>query len=127
MLAIVGIDAVDDTLDAVLAQATVVMAPGPYARTGIDQEVSERVELRWSAWVHKAAPAHPAWCGRFRTVSHARIGSHAVRLIGQVTQLCSTSECMLGDEVVDSREIVPPRRHPFAAPSVHQVAHSLDR
>jgi len=52
------IDTIDSALDAVLADAAVVVTTRQKARAGIDQEVPERVELCRSAQMGEKPPAH---------------------------------------------------------------------
>ena len=60
MLAPVIVNAIDETLDLVLAQAAVVMAARPKARAGIGDEVPERVELCRPTRMSKPPPAQGA-------------------------------------------------------------------
>src|SRR5215831_10322296 len=86
-LAPVIVDTVDDALEAVRAEAVVFMPARPEARAGIDHR-AEGVDLRWSARMHEAAPARRG------------------RLTHQLTQLRAPDERLLGDDVVDSCDVV---------------------
>jgi len=59
MLAPVGIDAIDHTLDGVLAQAAAVMATRRKARAGIGREVSEHIERCRPAQLGESPPTEP--------------------------------------------------------------------
>jgi hypothetical protein len=84
----VVVDAIDNALDVVLAHATIVVAARPKTRAGVDHQVPERVVLRRSAWVCELTPAQ-----RGETLPRA------------------PGEREVGDEVVDSSEIIAPLNH----------------
>jgi hypothetical protein len=88
------IDTIDSALDAVLADAAVVVTTRQKARAGIDQEVPERVELCRSAQMGEKAPAH-----RCQALPRA------------------SGEGQLGGEVVDSSNIITPLKHALTIPS----------
>ena len=91
MLAPVLVDAVDETFDAVPAQALMLMAGRSQAYANVDQKVAERIELRRPARVREPASAK---------------GS-----LGELALSRPTGERHFGNEIVDSTEIVSRRCH----------------
>jgi hypothetical protein len=91
MLAPVVINAVDDALDAVPAQAPVVMARQPEAHTDLDHEVAKRVELGRQARVSESPPAQGI------------LADHVVSR--------PSGERPLNNVIVDACEIVAMRSH----------------
>ena len=86
MLAPVVIDAIDDALDAVAAQASVLMARQPEAHADLDHEVAKRVVLCRPARVSEP--------------------SSTQRVAGQVSWLRALRERDLGDPIVGAAEVV---------------------
>lgn len=91
MLAPVLVDAVDETFDAVPAQAPMLMAGRSQAHANVDHNVAERIELRRPARVREPASAK---------------GS-----LGELALSRPTGERHFGNEIVDSTEIVSRRCH----------------
>jgi hypothetical protein len=91
MLTSVLVDAVDEALDTVPAQAPVLMAGRSEAHTDVDHEVPERVELRRPARLREPASAEGA--------------------LGELALSRPPGERHFGNEIVDSIEIVIRRCH----------------
>jgi len=92
VLASILIDAVDETLDAVPAEASVLMVGGPYTHADLHYEIAEVVILCGQARVREPATTPCA--------------------LGHLTPLRpSLGERPLGDSVVDAREIVATQNH----------------
>src|SRR5262249_27588375 len=87
----VPVDAVDETLDAVPAQAPVLMAGRSEAHADVDHEVAKRVELRRPARVREPPSAAGA--------------------LGERALSRPPGERHVGNEIVDSTEIVSRRCH----------------
>jgi hypothetical protein len=102
------VDAVDEAYDVVLAHASVTVTPGQETRAGSDQEVSARVELRRPAGMCESPAAQRA------------------RRVGEGALSRTSGERELGDEIVDSIEIVAPD-HPDVLTAASTISPSLVR
>jgi hypothetical protein len=91
MFTSVLVDAVDETLDAVFAQAPVLIAGRSEAHADVDHKVAERVELRRPARVREPASAEGA--------------------LGELALSRPPGERHFGNEIVDSTQIVSRRCH----------------
>jgi hypothetical protein len=95
MLAPVVINVRDDTLDAVPAQAPVLMIPRPEADADLDHEVAKSVEPGREARVSESSPAQ----GNLTDLTVSR----------------PSSERPLGKAIVDARKVAATRSHSGAS------------
>ena len=102
MLAPFVINAIDDALEAVPAQAPVLMVRQPEAYADLHHEIAKRVELCWQARVSESPPAQVA--------------------LAYLAASRPSGERTLGEAIVDAprssrrvvmRRIVPPAPQPF--------------
>jgi hypothetical protein len=102
VLTSVIVDAIDNALDVVLAHAALVVTARQEARTSFDHQVAERIELCRSARMREMSPAQRGW-----TLPRA------------------PGERELGDEVVDSNQVIALLNHALTITS-HSSIRSHD-
>jgi len=87
----VAVDAVDETLDAVRAEALALMVAGSHAHTDLNCQIAQLVIL----------------CGQARV----RESTTTPRALGHLALSRPTRECPFRDAVVDSGEVVATHKH----------------